>query len=183
MRQRILAAALELFASRGLDGTSIRDIAAAADCTNPALYKHFDGKQAVALFLFEACYSRLWSSLHAALAGADGFDAKLDAYVGRYLELLDESPAAMLFLNDHLRILWPGVAPGVRRHSILAQARTLMLVARSEGRMRAVDPELAAAAVVGTLVQFARMIHFGGLRRPATAWRAEVVALLAKVGE
>ncbi|TAK18995.1 MAG: TetR/AcrR family transcriptional regulator [Myxococcaceae bacterium] len=183
VRQRILVAALDLFANKGLDGTSIRDIAAAAGCTNPALYKHFDGKQAVALFLFEVCYSRLWSSQHAAVSAAEGFDAKLDAYVGRYLALLDESPEAMLFLNDHLRILWPHASPGLRRRSILAQARSLMLEARKEGRMRSVDPDLAAAAVVGTLVQFARMIHFGSLRRPAATWHAALVALIARVAD
>jgi AcrR family transcriptional regulator len=147
------------------------------------LYKHFDGKDAVAHFLFEACYTRLWSSMQAAMDSATGFDAKLDAYVGRYLELLDESREAMLFLNDHLRTLWPHVATAIRRHTIVGQARALMLEARKEGRMALVDPEIAAAAVVGTLAQCARMIHFGGLRRPAIEWRRPLTTLIAKIAD
>jgi AcrR family transcriptional regulator len=43
-RERLLAAAADVFAERGYDGTRVADIAAAAGMSNGALYAHFDSK-------------------------------------------------------------------------------------------------------------------------------------------
>lgn len=51
-RERILEAALELFAARGFAGTSIRRIARAVGITEGGLYAHFPSKQAVFETLF-----------------------------------------------------------------------------------------------------------------------------------
>jgi len=53
-RDRILDAAEELFAERGLAGTAVRDIAAAVGLTAASLYNHFSGKQS----LYEAVLDR-----------------------------------------------------------------------------------------------------------------------------
>jgi AcrR family transcriptional regulator len=59
-KRQILRAAMKLFSAHGLDATSIRDIARESGYTNPALYKHFAGKEELALHLFETCHRRLW---------------------------------------------------------------------------------------------------------------------------
>src|SRR5215471_5104736 len=46
-RERILDVAEALFAAHGFAGTSMRDIASAADLTAASLYNHFDGKEAL----------------------------------------------------------------------------------------------------------------------------------------
>jgi len=46
-RQQIIDAAKPLFANNGFNGTSIRDIAKAADVSNALLYKHFPSKEAM----------------------------------------------------------------------------------------------------------------------------------------
>jgi AcrR family transcriptional regulator len=50
-RQAIVTAASSLFARKGFHGTSTADIAAAAGCSEPMLYKHFSSKQE----LFASC--------------------------------------------------------------------------------------------------------------------------------
>jgi AcrR family transcriptional regulator len=179
-KQRILTAALRLFAERGLEGARIRDIAEAAECTNPALYKHFASKEQLAAFLFTTCYERLWTNMQAALDSAEGFDGQLDAYVGSYLALIDECPEAVLFLNDHLRALWPTVGPALRPRTFPAQARRLLGAAEREGRLHG-PPKLVLLALVGTLAQFARMIHFGELPRPAARQRVALVSILQRL--
>lgn len=46
-KERILEAALTLFAERGRGGTSMRDIAEALGITKGALYRHYEGKEAI----------------------------------------------------------------------------------------------------------------------------------------
>ena len=46
-RRRILAAALELFSTRGYAGTSMRDIAETMGMTKAALYYHFESKEQI----------------------------------------------------------------------------------------------------------------------------------------
>lgn len=46
-RERILDAAEELFAERGYEGASLRDVARAAGLRNPSIFNHFDSKDAL----------------------------------------------------------------------------------------------------------------------------------------
>lgn len=124
-KREILRAALELFSERGLAATSVRDIADESGYTNPALYKHFAAKDELALYLFERCHIWVWTRCAAAREGAEGVEGKLEAYVGAWLELLDEAPQVLAFLADSARDLWPSASATVRRKTMIGLARTL----------------------------------------------------------
>jgi AcrR family transcriptional regulator len=182
-KQQILRAAMKLFSERGLDGTSIRDIARESGYTNPALYKHFAGKEELALHLFETCHRRLWTKCHAAIDAAKTFDDKLEAYIGQVLALVDEHPDAMAFLSDSARILWPKAPPAARRQTMIGLARSLMSLAPRPPRARsAVHPDVVAASLQGTLAELARMLQVGVVPGPAMRWKADLVALFRRVG-
>jgi AcrR family transcriptional regulator len=180
-KRQILRAAMKLFSEHGLAGTSIRDIARESGYTNPALYKHFAGKEELALHLFQTCHQRLWTKSHAAIEAADSFDDKLDGYIGQVLELVDEHPEAMAFLSDSARVLWPKAGPAVRRHTMIGLARDLMSLAPRTGRRGRVNPDIAAASMQGTLAELARMLQVGVVAGPATRWKADLVALFRRV--
>lgn len=178
-KRQILRAALKLFSTRGLVATSIRDIAAASGYTNPALYKHFAGKDELALYLFDTCHARVWSVCSAALEAGTTFEQKLHAYVGQWLELVDEYPEVMGFLSDSARELWPKASARVRRRTMIGLARSLV---RSASPSRpSVKIDVAAAAIQGTLAELARMIQVGAVHGPAGRWKAALVALLQKL--
>ncbi|MGX8699610.1 MAG: TetR/AcrR family transcriptional regulator, partial [bacterium] len=46
-KERILAAALELFSERGYSGTNIREITASLGLAKSSMYKHFESKEAI----------------------------------------------------------------------------------------------------------------------------------------
>jgi AcrR family transcriptional regulator len=182
-KREILRAALKLFSERGLAATSIRDIAEASGYTNPALYKHFVSKEALARYLFDACHRRVWERCNAALTTGKGFDDKLRRYVGQWLELVDEDPEVVAFLSDSARVLWPKASPTVRRRTMIGLARSLALEAprSSRGRAAAVHPDLAAASLQGSLNELARMLQVGVLDGPAARWKEGLVALFERL--
>ncbi len=181
-KRQILRAAMKLFAERGLDGTSIRDIARESGYTNPALYKHFAGKEQLAIHLFETCHQRLWTRCHAAITDGVDFDDKLDRYIGQVLELVDDHPQAMSFLSEHARILWPKAGAAVRRHTMIGLARSLMGTAASTSHSRRhIQNDVAAASLQGTLAELARMLQVGVISGPAIRWKPELVALFRKI--
>jgi AcrR family transcriptional regulator len=180
-KQEILRAAMKLFGERGLAATSIRDIAAESGYTNPALYKHFASKEDLALHLFETCHRRMWASCSAAVSSGKSFDEKLERYVGRWLDLVDEHPEVVAFLSDSARVLWPKASSTVRRQSMIGLARALVLEApRPRAGAAAVNPDLAAASLQGTLGELARMRQVGVLDGPAARWKVGLVALFRR---
>ncbi len=189
-KREILRAALALFSERGLAATSIRDIAEESGYTNPALYKHFAGKDDLALYLFELCHARVWTACEAALSTADSFDEKLEAYIERWLRFLDEEPEVIAFLSDSARVLWPRAKRSVRRRTMIGLARSLVSespkVRKGEGAgagagADGIDPDVAAASVEGTLAELGRMIQVGAIPGPARRLHGDVVALLRRL--
>jgi AcrR family transcriptional regulator len=180
-KQQILRAAMTLFSRQGLAATSIRDIARESGYTNPALYKHFAGKDELALHLFETCHRRVWATCQAAIDREPTFEGKLDAYIGQLLALVDEHPDVMAFLSDSARVLWPRSGPAVRRHTMIGLARTIMAHAPRPRAGKAIHVDVAAASVQGTLAEIARMLQVGVIPGPAVRWQAELVALFRRI--
>jgi len=176
-KREILRAAMKLFSKHGLAGTSIRDIAQESGYTNPALYKHFAGKDELALYLFETCHARVWTRCAAALSAGEGFEARLDAYVAAWLGLLDTEPKVIAFLADSARVLWPRARTSARRQTMIGLARKLVEQAPRARGTSGVDPDMAAAAVQGTLAELGRMIQVGVMPGPARRWQAKLVTL------
>lgn len=170
-KRRILHAALALFARQGLEGTSIREIGLAAGTTNPALYKHFAGKEALALHLFIVCYRELWGRLQAAIAAEDGFWRQLDAFVEAFIAYHDAAPEAVLFISENIQRFWPQVPPAMARRSVTILARELIARGEREG---AVPPGTAqpvrVLGVVGQLFQLGRMIALDLMPGPGHRW-------------
>ncbi len=106
-KREILRCALSLFVRDGLSETSIRAIARATHYTNPALYKFFPSKEALALHLFERCYAHLFEVRRRGPAGrsdrsghgctARGRSARRDHGAGRTNGLLrrDRTPSGV----------------------------------------------------------------------------------------
>ena len=181
-KRQILQAAMKLFASRGLDGTSIRDIARESGYTNPALYKHFASKEQLALQLFETCHQRLWSKCQTAITAGVTFDDKLDRYIGQVLGLVDEHPEALAFLSENARVLWPKSRAAVRRRTMIGLARSLMGAApRSSTVGGRIQADIVAASLQGTLAEVTRMLQVGVIDGPAIRWKRDLVALFQTI--
>jgi TetR/AcrR family transcriptional regulator, repressor of fatR-cypB operon len=176
-KQRILIESLRLFTHRGLDNTTIRDIAEATGFTNPALYRHFASKEALAEHLFEECYRHIHDAIASSLTDTS-FKPLLRAYVERAVGLYYDCPEAFLYVDEHLRRLWPQVAGRLRTRSLVAQAAHLIALSPAAKR-QAVPLPMLLSAVLGTFNQWARFTYFGeGLPSPKAAASALEAVML-----
>jgi AcrR family transcriptional regulator len=78
-RRLILRAALDVFEAEGLEGASLRAIAARAGYTAAALYFHFDSKEAIYAAVLRASLASLGQAVDDAVAKARGPEARLRA--------------------------------------------------------------------------------------------------------
>lgn len=92
-RERLLQAAVDVFARRGYDGTRVADIAAAAGVSNGALYSHFSSKAELLLGALQAHGRRLLADAFAADPHRSATDLLLA--IGQWLP---RRPAARSYL-------------------------------------------------------------------------------------
>lgn len=159
-KRAILNAALKLFVSKGYDSTTIRDIAAEAEYTNPAIFKFFATKEALGVYLFERAYRELLTKFEADFEKDGPTEAVLLQWMRTYVALLSDDLESVLFVHDHLTLFWPKVAARFGNKTLFGILRGWIKRGRDEGRIRTSAPiEVQIAAVSGFFHQFARMIR------------------------
>ena len=97
-RQDILARACDLYLSQGLDGFSMRGLAKEVGVTAPALYRHYDGREAVLADVMREAHRAFMSYIYRALEAPTPFERFVKAGEG-YLDFAIEHPRwyAMMF--------------------------------------------------------------------------------------
>ena len=105
----------------------------------------------------------------------------LKAILDVFFSQIEEDAEAFLFVQDHLREMWPRVSRATRRKSILALIRsTLEQGVRENSVTAAASPDLLVAAIIGTLQQFARMFYFGEFNGRARDWAPEIEIIVRR---
>jgi AcrR family transcriptional regulator len=88
-KEKIFDAAVDLFAEKGYDGASIRDIGRAVGITEGAVYKHYSGKEEILGSIFTYVEGRIYPKVP---------EASIDAIVDSlsFREILESIPQAMM---------------------------------------------------------------------------------------
>ncbi|MFG2007340.1 TetR/AcrR family transcriptional regulator [Spirillospora sp. NPDC048911] len=91
-REQLLTIGRTLFAERGLDGTSVEEIAAAAGVSKPVVYEHFGGKEGLYAVVVDREFERLLGLITEALGSAVHYRGKLEKAALALLEYIEENP-------------------------------------------------------------------------------------------
>jgi AcrR family transcriptional regulator len=152
-KELIARTALTLFVEKGIDGATIRDIAAAAGIAEGTLYRHYPGKDALAWELFSANYTAFARELNRIQAGQAGLRAKLDAMVRQFCAFFDDDPVlfSYLLLAQHRQL--QKVTPDMPNP--VEVLRGVLAAGMNRGEIPAIDPDVAAAMVLGIVLQVA----------------------------
>lgn len=125
-RERVLAAALELFAEHGPQA-SMGDVAHAAGITRTVLYHYFPSKERLFLAVLEAQASELLRHLAPVVAGAGTQAQRARAVVDAMLAFAEERPQAWRILFEHADGAEPEVSDARRRvHDLVMTSAALL---------------------------------------------------------
>lgn len=161
MRERIVAAAIQVIRERGVTRATTKEIARAARVSEGSLYNHFENKTA----LFGAAFGAVTSGIRGAMqqlassVGSGTVEGNLERLAGAairfYRELLPMTGSA---LADHDLTAWlrrrmPERGGPIQGHVALV---AYLEGEREAGRLdRLADPPFVAAALLGACLQHA----------------------------
>jgi AcrR family transcriptional regulator len=158
-RERMLKAALSVFAEKGYDGATIADIAERASVAKGLVYDYFESKED----LFSRLFDRVFGHLESELEVPPPLDGDpLEAIVHRAREILLQYEAVGSDVNVIAQFWARGQAKGAggrfleawkeRYRSCRERVSALLEEARASGLVREdVDPQRAAWAVVAMI--------------------------------
>jgi len=160
LKARIDAAALHLFAERGADATPVPMIAERAGVAVGSLYRYYAHKEELVARLYAENYARLGEELDRVQAKEQSARAKIAAMIRFICGYFDREwdLARFLLLEQHVRL-----------KSFNDPANPVDVVDRvlaegmRNGEVRRLDPMLAAALVIGPVVQAATFRTYGRL--------------------
>jgi AcrR family transcriptional regulator len=178
-RQRLLDAAAELFAERGIEASSVDAIAERAERTSGAIYDHFEGKEGLLFALLEGWVDAVAVAIGAELATATSLEERMSSLWrnvsdpptgdGRWIALEHElwsyaarNDAAREHLARRYRAAWDGVDDAVADWGLAGRdagprvGPALIGLLLGLEMMRRVDPdaltdEVAIAALHGVV--------------------------------
>ena len=122
--ERILATALDLFAIKGYDATSVREICEAAGITKPTLYHFFGSKDGVFQALVRTGFQQYRALVDAALATPGSFQDRVKVLARAVFESASTQAALLaLHAQRHLGAAGHGAAADRELHAVLRRRR------------------------------------------------------------
>ena len=182
---RVIAGAVRIFAARGLDASSLADLARAAGLSNAGLLHHVPSKAHLYRPVLSAAETDLRERLLTAVDGLNSPEARLTALLeAQRLWALERPEAARLLLRELMdnsaRVADAHVFPLASLLDMIEQEVAAVLVSRGETRA---TPLAVAITMIGSLA-YAAAVHptLARLRPGGTdlgAWLGDVTAATA----
>jgi AcrR family transcriptional regulator len=169
VQDRLLHAAEEFFPEKGFDGTSVRELAAAADCNIASVNYHFGGKENLYLELWRRYLIRMRETRLAAIKSvmestpADGaLENLLQAFANAFLEPLIDQGSAQRFMKLMAReMLDQHLPPDMFVEEVIVPTLTAMRQAFAK-----ICPELhpsrVGLVVYSVVAQLLHAVHMKG---------------------
>jgi len=152
-RDRLIQAAMDVFASKGYHAASVDDVVAASETSKGAFYHYFASKQAIFITLVDSLGELVERGVEASIAEERGALAKVEAALRVVLETAD----AQRGLVKILLVEAVGLGPDFEQKRLDVHRRFAALIQRhldhaaDEGSIPHQDTALAARAWLGVL--------------------------------
>ncbi|HUP48801.1 MAG TPA: TetR/AcrR family transcriptional regulator [Thermoanaerobaculia bacterium] len=153
-RDRILRAAVEVFARSGYFNARVSDVAKAAGVADGTIYLYFDGKEDLLVTIFREHTRSYLQSLRAGLAGVSRPEDRVRSAIRHHLETLGRDRALAIVCQVELRhsLKFMSLFSQEEVADYLDILRSIVEEGQSEGVFRrTLHPQLVAKAIFGIL--------------------------------
>jgi AcrR family transcriptional regulator len=183
-QQALIVAALKLFASKGYDATTTREIAACAGCAEGLIHRYFKGKAGLLPALIEYRVSQEVADLAHHIRPADSFE-------NEYLQLVDWAIEHIWGDREFLKVaipravLDPGFGQVLRQIGPLQRARAISARLKKFRESRALssvefDALVQSVSVIGFMFGFMRPAVLRQDRKTSTKTASVIAKLLVR---
>lgn len=148
LRERIIAAALRLFADRGFDQVTVEEIAAEAGISLSTLFRHVRGKDDLLVDVVRTGRAAIVANFEQRPAGEPIRDSLARSILLRTEQFTDETATVELW-----RRAMASAPPRVRRAALLDDAERAQLIRLVADRLRGAGQPAADDLAAGVLVQ------------------------------
>jgi AcrR family transcriptional regulator len=183
-RQRILAAALSNFASRGFEATSLDSLAAAIGVRKQSILYYFPSKDVLLTAVIDSAAADVTAALEVAIAGTPPTAGRVAAIVDAVFRLGADRPELLQLVREITRFGPPASLRLGEQLGPLVERAASFLAAEADGH-RPADPDrvvLTAVAMVLGMVTEAELLRSLGVE-PDLGWlRRRRRAVLAELG-
>ena len=146
----IIKASIELFAARGYDAVSVRDISRAAGVTEAALYKHFKGKEDMSLYIFREIIRDYCRRIHQIMNQDLPAVEKLCLTVGLTFDLYEARPAEIRFALLSQYKFWDSLPDDLKPHFLI---RAMLEEAMEKGEIPREEVYLLITVYTGLMLE------------------------------
>jgi AcrR family transcriptional regulator len=181
-RAQICRTAAQIFNDRGFDATSVSDIAGALKMTKAGLYHYFESKEALLLEIMNFGLDRVRDEVILPVQEIADPEERLRQIVVRHARITTRAHGAVTQLSGETRAL-----PTAARRQVEQRMRIYIDLVRgtltdlqSAGRLRDLDPTVAAFSLIGMILWLPRWFRPGG--RLTTEQAANEIAEMALGG-
>jgi AcrR family transcriptional regulator len=183
-RERILGAALDVFARKGYHKALVDDIVRASGTSKGAVYHHFPAKEALFLALVDDFAQRLATAVAAAIGEGQGALAKVEgALLAALATFAENAPLARLILLEAVSL---GAVYQAKRAEVHGRFASLIQryldEAVAEGAIAPLDTRVATLAWLGAVNEIVVQWLHTGIPDLAESVPALTEVLLRSIG-
>ena len=164
VREKVLAAAVQLFAKYGYHAAPLRDIARIAGIQAASIYYHYTNKQALLVEIMETHMQQLNSNLEHIVLQQGSVQQRLHAAIANHIRLHTTYKSEFFIIDTEIRAL-----EGENRNHILslrdryeALLQDLLQEGMDQGVFRPSDVKVSSYAIIAMCTEVAAWFRPGG---------------------
>lgn len=93
-REQLIVVGRDIFATDGVQGATVEDIATRAGVTKPVIYEHFGGKEGLYAVVVDRAIHDLYGAIADAIEGPPGIRTTIERSVLALLDFMETSPSS-----------------------------------------------------------------------------------------
>ena len=163
--------AAEIMCHKGYEATSMNDIAEAAGLTKAGIYHYIRGKEDLLFGIMTYAMDNVEQNIIAPAREAASAEERLRTIVDRHTRSVIEGVGAITIVLDEMTALTPAHRRTItaRKRAYLDFIRETLKQLAAEGKLRKVNPTIAAFSLLGMILWISRWYRRDGKITPEQA--------------